>query len=696
MFGILTGTFFAASAFRGYAGPPTWLTFAFLEVVLISTIVAAYQAYRRNRQRPAVARTWIYIILATLLLGVSVSIEAFAAPAFPAPATRHNTSIYTLAASYVFFFLLLISMTRLRYGLALTHVRYLLDTAIMTLIAGVSAWLLVPRMLTTTSADNLGADVILTTTYSLANLALVFGVLACLLGLKTFRWRTWEILVVAGMVMAGISHLGVYLSGLGDSGDLGAIATQLLPYGRLSGYYLLFMSAIHFLQADSQKSGKVDAVSEFEGTKWSDAAVALLLIAALTTFISLALTLKSPAPNFWLLFSASISLGALTVARTAAVNAENARLFSRSVTDYATGLFNQRYFQTRLREEVERATRYNYRLTLVVLDIDDFGLVNDIHGHPFGDRILGQVAERIKALSRVSDVACRIGGDEFALILPNANSLASYSLANRLQKEIRALSEPENLSLSISGGIATFPDHALETTELQKKADGALYWTKFHGKEQIVIYDPDVVRALDASQRTKRAEEGAYLNAVYALAASVDYRSHGTQYHSKHVASLATLLGIKMGLPTAKVRLLEIAALLHDVGKISIPDAILQKSTPLTADERGQFEEHPALSQKILTSSTVGEILPWVLSHHERWDGTGYPQRLHGEEIPLEARMLAVCNAFDAMTSDRPYREALSREAAIEELQTGKGSQFDPEIVDKFVEVLGQVQYSPG
>jgi len=204
------------------------------------------------------------------------------------------------------------------------------------------------------------------------------------------------------------------------------------------------------------------------------------------------------------------------------------------------------------------------------------------------------------------------------------------------------------------------------------------------------------VEALDADERIRKLEEQSELAAVRALAAAVDARDSATQYHSRNVAALAVRVAQSLELSHDTTRLLEVAALLHDVGKIGVADAILRKRGALTAVERRDIEEHPVLGERILASNRFDEILPWVRGHHERWDGTGYPDGLAGEDIPLEARILALCDAYDAMTSERPYRNALTPDAAIQELDLCIGTQFDPVLADVFIRMISGIRRSDG
>ena len=197
----------------------------------------------------------------------------------------------------------------------------------------------------------------------------------------------------------------------------------------------------------------------------------------------------------------------------------------------------------------------------------------------------------------------------------------------------------------------------------------------------MLVYDPAVVAELDDDDRIRALEQKSHVGAVRALAAAVDARDPATQDHSRNVAVLAVQVARELGLDDQRVRLLEAAALMHDVGKIGVPDDVLRKPGALDDEERTRVEEHPALGERILSSTSQRQMLPWIRHHHERWDGSGYPDRLRAIEIPLEARILAVCDADDARVSGRPYRPALSPEEAAAQTAARRGTQVDPWVV---------------
>jgi len=240
----------------------------------------------------------------------------------------------------------------------------------------------------------------------------------------------------------------------------------------------------------------------------------------------------------------------------------------------------------------------------------------------------------------------------------------------------------------VSAGIATAPEDELTRDELVRRSDSALYWAKEYGKNQVRVYRPDIVEIAELRRLAAGPDRAARFSAAASLARAVDARDAYTGSHSGRVAELAARIATRIGVDPEQVELTRLAASLHDLGKLAIPEEILRKPGPLTEPERIVLERHPQIGFRMLESLGVDPVADWVLHHHERWDGSGYPDGLPGEQIPLGARIIFVADAYDAMTSERIYRRRVSSEQAVAELQRCAGSQFDPEIVDAFAAEL--------
>jgi diguanylate cyclase (GGDEF)-like protein/putative nucleotidyltransferase with HDIG domain len=355
-----------------------------------------------------------------------------------------------------------------------------------------------------------------------------------------------------------------------------------------------------------------------------------------------------------------------------------------ALTDPLTGLGNHRHFHERLQRDLDKAQAEGFALTLCLLDIDNFKQINDRYGHPVGDRVLAQIASRL----RQGGEAFRLGGDEFALLLPRRDEHEGFSIANSIIERVAETDCDHGGRVSISAGIATYPQHGVERAELVRVADSALYLAKEHGKNRVRVYRPDLLELAELRRLAEGPDRAARLRAAASLAHAVDARDAYTGSHSYMVGELAARVARRMGLEAEQVELTRLAGSLHDLGKLAIPEEILRKPGPLNEAERLVLERHPQIGFRMLDSLGVEPVATWVLHHHERWDAGGYPERLGGERIPLGSRILFVADAYDAMTTDRVYRSRLSHERAISELERCAGTQFDPEIVAAFVAMI--------
>ena len=351
-----------------------------------------------------------------------------------------------------------------------------------------------------------------------------------------------------------------------------------------------------------------------------------------------------------------------------------------ALTDPLTGLGNHRHFHERLQRDLDAAEANGTPLALCLVDIDDFKVVNDRHGHPVGDRVLEQVASRL----RQGGEAFRLGGDEFALLLPGRTAHEALAVANLVLDRVAELGFEHGESVTVSAGIAAYPEHGGDRSELVRIADSALYWSKEQGKGCSSIYRSGVIEFGELRRIAQERDRRARFLAAAGLARAVDARDAYTGEHSAEVGELAGRIAARMGLDADEVELLRLAGSLHDVGKLAIPEDILRKPGPLNESERIVLERHPQIGFRMLDSLGIEPVASWVLHHHERWDGRGYPDRLGGDSIPLGARILFVADAYDAMTTERVYRGRLSHEAAIRELERCAGTQFDPLVVEAF------------
>ncbi|MDP8959637.1 MAG: diguanylate cyclase [Actinomycetota bacterium] len=371
-----------------------------------------------------------------------------------------------------------------------------------------------------------------------------------------------------------------------------------------------------------------------------------------------------------------------------------AQLQALSVTDWLTGLKNHGYFFDRLSEELARARRFSRPLAVVLADLDDFKAVNDAHGHAAGDQVLRMVGEVLRTQLRVVDIACRVGGEEFGLILPDTGAEGAILVSERLREEVerRCLAGVGSITLSL--GVAAFPDHALGRDELTRVADQALYLAKRQGKNCTRVIDERLVGVEFLEAR--RPDSGGPV--VRALLGALRMRAPHLADRSERLAEMAIALGGRLALAAGEVEHLRLAALLHDVGMLGVPDSVLFKPGPLSQEEWRLMQTHPEDGYALIVDAVHPDVAQAVLAHHERADGSGYPQGLASQEIPFLARALMVLDTYQAMVTERPYQRALRPQAALEELQHAAGVQFDAGMVEALVETAiesGWVQPEP-
>jgi diguanylate cyclase (GGDEF)-like protein len=355
-----------------------------------------------------------------------------------------------------------------------------------------------------------------------------------------------------------------------------------------------------------------------------------------------------------------------------------------ATTDSLTGLGNHRAYQAVLREQVASVERDGSAFSLCLIDVDDFKGVNDTFGHPAGDELLVRVAGLLRGLPEAH--AFRFGGDEFALILRGGDGAAAEAIT--VLQRVLATSADQWSNVTVSAGIASFPAHGYDADELQRVADASLYWSKRHGKNRACIYSPTFVRIHSTADLEREAERTARLRAATNLVKFIDAKDASTANHSEIVATLAAAIGSEIGLDDEAIAQLRLAGLLHDLGKIGVPDRILHAPRALEEHEFAIVRGHPEIAYSLLEGLDLAPVDDWVLHHHERWDGKGYPQGLRAEEIPLGARIVHIADAFEAMTGNRPYRKSLSTSDALAEIEGNAGTQFDPALTAAFSRYL--------
>jgi diguanylate cyclase (GGDEF)-like protein len=366
---------------------------------------------------------------------------------------------------------------------------------------------------------------------------------------------------------------------------------------------------------------------------------------------------------------------------------EIALLTDSARRDPLTGLLNRRGFEEVFDAELERARRSGSSLSVAVGDLDRFKRVNDALGHPAGDAALVRSARILTSGKRRFDSAARIGGDEFALLAADSDDHGAYMLAERVRGTLDDEFEDDRQPLTISFGVATFPLHGQSADALLRAADQALYAAKTLGRDRTVISSAEVPGILErASSGGVNGAVG--LDALLSLAEALDMRETGSATHCRRVGRLAELTARELGLAPDAVERVRLAGILHDVGRVALPDALVRKSGPLSDDEWTLMRTHPEIGARMIATTRHNDISSWVLLHHERPDGRGYPEGRRAEGVPLEAWIVGVADAYEAMTRDRPHRAALDADAAAAELRSQAGRQFPPEVVEALLRTV--------
>ena len=368
------------------------------------------------------------------------------------------------------------------------------------------------------------------------------------------------------------------------------------------------------------------------------------------------------------------------------------------LTDGLTGLPNHGAVVEQIEAELQHCQTSQRNCAIIFVDVDHFKHINDTWGHAAGDAVLQEVGQRLRRGIRKDDCVGRYGGEEFALLFSNIEQSEAFELAERLCcsiAEVPCLWRREgtqaltSIPLTASFGLATYPLDGLTARELLDTADAAMYIAKHTGRNRVCLPGEVDMAQLqgDKNQQLSQYTEQSILQTISTMAA---FHDQETQAHADRMIQLAEATMSVLGRSEDEIVLLRLAAQLHDIGKIGIPEAIVQKPGPLTEEEWTVMRRHPQIGQQILIQARgqFGLVSHIIIAHHERWDGRGYPYRLAQQEIPLGARILSVIDAYDAMTSTRPYREALSEAVARAELLRGAGTQFDPQVVDAFLQIL--------
>ncbi len=568
--------------------------------------------------------------------------------------------------------------------------RLVLDTvALLTLGFVLILRFWVHRMVTVAGSADIFEAVRLTG-YCLIGFMVIAGVVGVvrLAGLR--RMSPWDLEIAVALGLYGLALVLWPLWSLSANGLRSAPAMEALVSTLfLLGYSLVFIGALTRTLAP-ERAWRLGpwAVSD-SARVWPSIAMSSLVLVSVVV-LGWAVFDAATGSTAQLVYLVALSVATVClVGRTALASAETSELKDRAATDAVTGAYNVRRLEETLGELCGNAHRAGEGFAVAVIDIDEFSRVNEVLGLSGADAVLRRCASALELAAGSRDRLFRIAGDEFAVIVRSTDRTV---IESRLRLAIASLAgiEVDGRPLSASIGYAVCPLDADSPLELLRKADGAESWAKYHGKSRIVAYDERTAHALGVEERLSLLEEQAKMDMARALAAAADARDPANYYHSRNVAALCVLVGEALGLDPNHVRRIEIAAMLHDVGKIALPDEMLGLRT-LTARQQHAAREHSELGERLVDALGEPGVAQWVRAHHERWDGHGYPDGLVGEDIPLESRIIALADAYDAMTTGKRYGAPMSKGAALQEIDLGMGARFDPELSEKFIAIVASV-----
>lgn len=492
------------------------------------------------------------------------------------------------------------------------------------------------------------------------------------------------LVAVGALVLALQERVPAWFARVGSYGAASATSLVLLLSGTATSAYLLFYLWIAFYAFGFLPRRESVALALFTLLSYAGVIVGFRIGGLAGNGPSL----NEDIPALVLMVGTVVVAGAFIVLLRDRVGRLIRQLADVASTDSLTGLLSRRAFHRAVETELARSQRSDQCFSVLLGDCDLFKHVNDRLGHTAGDEALVAIGWLLEGDRRRFDVAARIGGEEFAMMLPDTDQHEAYVVAERLRTRISEAFSDQAEHLTMSFGVATYPAHAATDEGLLRAADDALYAAKALGRDRCVLHSPEIAGILSADRDAMNPRDQAQLATVLNLAEALDMRDTGTARHSQTVGRYCELMARELGLTREQIDRVRVAGVLHDIGKIGMNDSILCKPGSLTDEEYEAMKKHPEIGARILGGSGLDDIRGWILAHHERPDGRGYPYGLAKEQIPLQARILAVGDAYEAMTSDRVYRRALGAEAARKELRDNADEQFDARVVNALLTAL--------
>lgn len=647
--------------------------------------VASFVAFRNVKGDER--RFWLLLTIATSLLVFSESYWAYMVVFVDpfGPPLPHPFELLQAGAALAFL-AMVVSLTRFGSEPLTVRIRFYADVALSMVVGFVAAyrWLVLP-LFEGIPRHSTGL-LLVGSAYPVLGVAILVGTFGVLVGFKADRWRSWEWLITTSLTVytAGILQWPWWYADFQQSSEGGA-ADSLMDYFFIAGFYLLFVAAVYRLTERDVRPVPRGVTAPLGRWPWVGPLYLGGMVLCIPLLALAAATANAPADAGVYLWSAVVLVSLLGV-RSWLATLEGTYLFDVSVTDPVTGLANRRAFDALLPAAV--LARGGEPVSTIAFDVDGFRRLNELGGHAEGDRVLGDVAATLERVLGSHGKLFRLGGDDLVALLLGSDAAGAADLATECGREVERHVRSGGMAVSVSAGVASVPAHASEGEDLVRKAMSAQEWARSAGGARTRIFDEAQGHLLDPAERLERIRRGEHLAMVRALASAVDARDPYAPEHSRIVARAAAALAGEVGMSEERIALIETAALLHDIGKLAVADRILATPNPLTQAERDQVEEHPVFAERILRSAGIDEILSWIRHHHERWDGAGYPDGLKAEQIPFEARIIAISDAYEVMTSGRPYQPRLGHRAALRHIEIEGGSHFDPTLAAAFIRIM--------
>lgn len=408
--------------------------------------------------------------------------------------------------------------------------------------------------------------------------------------------------------------------------------------------------------------------------------------------------------NFLKLFAKQIEL-AITIADLFQAVKEQA------ITDGMTGLYNRRYFEEFIKKEALRANRQNQKFTVIGIDLDHLKRINDKYGHNYGDLAIKAIAEVLKSSCRSIDIAARMGGEEFNVILPGVDSQGGLVFAERIRKTIESVSLEKIGNITASLGVGTYFEQSEDIDELLELVDNAMYHSKRNGRNQVSLAKPatetswqevavstfvDILNKhqipINTSTSKLLEEMGINNETLYKVSDELvsTYNPEHQEGGTKRKVLLAALLAKRFDLPKESIDKLKIAMLLYDIGNTMLPKELLAKTEPLSEEDKLSIKQHPVIAAREILQpiSRINDIIPIIEKHHENWNGTGYPNKISGEDIPVESQIILIIDSYFALMENRPYRAAMTKEEAIRTILEEANSKWSDKLANEFIEIV--------